>query len=1125
MLKFILVLVFVLFGAGCFKFSAQNLTISSSGQTGTSGTNWSINSNTLTVTGTANIRPSVIQNALASGSLNITGNSTTFNVTNSNAVTSATSGSSLTFGSTGNTGNITLTAGLTINGPVTINGGAVSLNAATSIQTNNTTVGDITINATTISGVGNLVVAANRIASITISSASTYAGIISGSGSSFTKGGNGNLTITKNQTYTGATTISAGILELLIRAAGGTLSSSSAVVIQTAGTLKFNTKKILEFPNSISGSGLIAFAETDSLRISANLTSTAVTIEINSNVLDVLQRITEAEQYGAATNATGGVFPSGANFKRYDPVANEGHVQFQQRDLGTDFKTVTVFALLQQSGANVTIKINTAIFGTGAAERPKVGSSTYHIGVDNSTTGSSIPLATTNISAGAVGIRKIQMSGIVYLTGSISFSGTIQTLASTQSLNDGNNAYSRKRIGAFGITGATLPATISNAGYFSLKASSALTLSGAISSNGTTAQFGAPVTLTGANTFNGYTIITSGKVLNVGNGGSTGAIQGNIENYGSLTFNRSDSIAYTGIITGTGSVTKSGASALTMTGLNTYTGATTINAGRLIIQQNTPTSSSSGFSGSGMLFIQPNSNIFTSAVTYPIPGFTVSSSIGGLTVGKTTNTTNITFGAATTIAGPITAYGGTIAVNGNIASSNGSTISLFGNALTFGTSNSVTSSNGQLIVAPQTASNTIGLGGASGTLSLPASYFSTNFADGFSNIQIGSNTQTGNISSNAFTLLDNMKILTSGSLTLGGKPVLGMNNLTLGSDIVTVNVGSPANYFQTTGSGKVVREISSGTSRLLPVGNLYYNPLTVLNNTGSADFFSARVLDSVCLNGLTGPVITSPHVKVTWDIDKVNLNTGSGIDMEFGWDATQEIGSINGYKVNHHDGTSWSFAAGTSNTPVGTAYKTLTHSGYTGTFSPFDISESSFPMPVTLINLSASCASSKVELSWQTASEWHSDYFQVEYSLDGTEWLALEKVPAAGNSTSLQQYTYSDLTPSRLMRYYRLKQVDLNGQYEIYGPIASECIVDGMDFTIYPNPSSTSATIQLLNTKKETAEIKLLDISGKEFWSQELELVNGTTSMVLSTENLAPGIYIIVLSSKDGILTNKLVVE
>jgi hypothetical protein len=370
-----------------------------------------------------------------------------------------------------------------------------------------------------------------------------------------------------------------------------------------------------------------------------------------------------------------------------------------------------------------------------------------------------------------------------------------------------------------------------------------------------------------------------------------------------------------------------------------------------------------------------------------------------------------------------------------------------------------------------------------------------------------------------------MKILTSGSLTLGGKPVLGMNNLTLGSDIVTVNVGSPANYFQTTGSGKVVREISSGTSRLLPVGNLYYNPLTVLNNTGSADFFSARVLDSVCLNGLTGPVITSPHVKVTWDIDKVNLNTGSGIDMEFGWDATQEIGSINGYKVNHHDGTSWSFAAGTSNTPVGTAYKTLTHSGYTGTFSPFDISESSFPMPVTLINLSASCASSKVELSWQTASEWHSDYFQVEYSLDGTEWLALEKVPAAGNSTSLQQYTYSDLTPSRLMRYYRLKQVDLNGQYEIYGPIASECIVDGMDFTIYPNPSSTSATIQLLNTKKETAEIKLLDISGKEFWSQELELVNGTTSMVLSTENLAPGIYIIVLSSKDGILTNKLVVE
>ena len=57
---------------------SQSLTISSSGQTGTSGTNWSTSGNTLTVTGTANIAASVIENQLAFSSLSIEGNTTSF---------------------------------------------------------------------------------------------------------------------------------------------------------------------------------------------------------------------------------------------------------------------------------------------------------------------------------------------------------------------------------------------------------------------------------------------------------------------------------------------------------------------------------------------------------------------------------------------------------------------------------------------------------------------------------------------------------------------------------------------------------------------------------------------------------------------------------------------------------------------------------------------------------------------------------------------------------------------------------------------------------------------------------------------------------------------------------------
>jgi autotransporter-associated beta strand protein len=1083
--------------------NGQTLTISTSAS---SASGWSFNATTriLAVTSNSTLNNSTLQGYFTAGSVTIVGNTSTFNATFSSAVTSSTSGSGLTIGAAGNTGNITFTSVVTMNGAVTVNGGAVALNAATSITTNNTTVGDITINATTISGAGNLIVAANRTASITISSASTYAGIISGSGSSFTKGGNGNLTITKNQTYTGATTIAAGTLELFIRATGGSLSTLSAVEIQTAGTLKFNTKRILEFPNSISGSGLISFAETDSLRISANLTSTATTIETNSNVLDVLQRITEAEQYGVATNAAGGVFPAGANFKRYNPVTNEGHVQFQQRDLGTDFKTVTVFALLQQSGANVTIKINTSIFGTGAAERPKVGS-TYHIGVDNSTIGSSIPLATTNTSAGA-GIRKIQMSGIVYLTGSISFSGTIQTLASTQSLNDGSNAYSRKRIGAFGITGSNLPAMISNAGYFSLNASTALTLSGAISSDGTTAQFGEPVTLTGANTFNGYTIITSGKILNVGNGGSTGAIQGNIENYGSLTFNRSDSIAYTGIITGTGSITKSGASALTMTGLNTYTGATTINDGRLIIQQNSPSSSSSGFSGAGMLIIQPNANSFTAAITYPIAGFTVSAGIGGLTIGKATNTANVTVSTSTTVAGPISFFCGSLIVNQNISSSAGGNISLYCNSLTFGLGKTI-SSTGELLVAPQNINNTIGLCGATGILQITSTHLSTNFANGFSNITIGSNAQTGNISANAFTLQDNMTFRTTGLLSLGGNITLDANNAVLGSSL---SMGAGTNYFQTNSTGGLKRSVGSAGTFVFPVGNSAYNPVSITNNTGASDEFNLRVLDEVYENGSSGATLSTARVTRTWLIGKTNANAGSGIDFVFNWNSGESTPGLNAPRLFHYNGSSWDKQIGTTSS----SSTSLTYSGYTGTFSPFSIGQDASILPVSLIYLNSTCSNNKVVLNWATAMEDQLEVFEVQQSNGNGNWKTLATVKAAGFSHEPQHYAI-ELKGSAKSDFYRLKCVDFGGPFTLSKVVSVICPSEiASEPRLYPNPSEGRFTLET----NAPGTYVVFDAQGRQ-------VIKGEVQNQIEINLKLPGIYFVQVINESGVFTERAVVK
>ncbi len=141
MIKFVLICI----NFFCIVSYSQNLTISSGGEAGpNSGTNWSITGNSLIVTGTANIRASVVTNALSSGSLSIVGNSSTFNVIISESIT-ATGNNSLTVASNTNTGTITANAAVSLGGAATFNSNAFELGSGINITTS--TASPITINA------------------------------------------------------------------------------------------------------------------------------------------------------------------------------------------------------------------------------------------------------------------------------------------------------------------------------------------------------------------------------------------------------------------------------------------------------------------------------------------------------------------------------------------------------------------------------------------------------------------------------------------------------------------------------------------------------------------------------------------------------------------------------------------------------------------------------------------------------------------------------------------------------------------------------------------------------------------------------------------------------------------
>jgi len=102
------------------------------------------------------------------------------------------------------------------------------------------------------------------------------------------------------------------------------------------------------------------------------------------------------------------------------------------------------------------------------------------------------------------------------------------------------------------------------------------------------------LTLTGANTYTGGTTISAGK-LQIGNGGTSGSIVGNVTDNATLVFDRSDSVTFGGAISGTGSLVNLGTGMLTLTGANTYTGGTTVSTGTLQAGSATGFSPSSAF--------------------------------------------------------------------------------------------------------------------------------------------------------------------------------------------------------------------------------------------------------------------------------------------------------------------------------------------------------------------------------------------------------------------------------------------------------------------------------------------------------------------------------------------------
>ena len=157
-------------------------------------------------------------------------------------------------------------------------------------------------------------------------------------------------------------------------------------------------------------------------------------------------------------------------------------------------------------------------------------------------------------------------------------------------------------------------------------------------------------------------------------------------------------------------------------------------------------------------------------------------------------------------------------------------------------------------------------------------------------------------------------------------------------------------------------------------------------------------------------------------------------------------------------------------------------------------------------------------LNWATGFERNNDYFEIEKSSDGIEFVSIGKIEGNGNSPELNHYVFEDEKLSSTINYYRLKQVDYDGAFS-YSTIIS---VSKTKTTILlsPNPAKEHTILYINSTKVAYLSYKLYDLRGQSILSGETALQTGGTTIEVSLKELAPGTYRMVGFTEDEMIVN-----
>ena len=182
-------------------------------------------------------------------------------------------------------------------------------------------------------------------------------------------------------------------------------------------------------------------------------------------------------------------------------------------------------------------------------------------------------------------------------------------------------------------------------------------------------------------------------------------------------------------------------------------------------------------------------------------------------------------------------------------------------------------------------------------------------------------------------------------------------------------------------------------------------------------------------------------------------------------------------------------------------------------------------MPVEMLSFTGKYSDGKTILNWATASEKNNDYFLIESSENAKAWTEIGTVQGFGNSSTIKKYEFFDspelLNPLSELIYYRLKQTDFDRKFS-YSSIISVLIISKNEINIHA--SSLSGLLHVSFSEEfegKNCSVKIYDMNGRICLTNNFVPNKFKKEMWIDCSNWSKGIYIISVSSENGISKQK----